>query len=600
MGENRFFYVESKSYEIVKNAIELSLIERSRNHFSIVTMGFAAAIWLRDVLLEVAKLSNEQNLFRSFREGKKIFVLQKQRNGKGRFVTITALGDSKSKRYVIIPEGRDACGWHGLSQEINSIMAAQNNGKREMNHRQPQTRNLMGQGSQVPNMVKESCTFKEVVIKGDMPNLSIGITGNQGEVSQLCNGSAKENLELSLKIVLSRGANGAWEVNWARVELSEDKGPIHSQAHVTKQTKPTINNGTRIQFAKPITAKTKTQINDLKPKMVWQPRVNGLQKIQNSAVSGMASTLANPNLDRVSVHSCDSESQISSTPSLIPAPPSISPPIAEVLQEIGEVDRSWGSSRDCFIDLRDGRRLRIPVDLRSPVAEMCRPEDAITQKLAQWVSEQREAFETDVEDEVGDSEGEVMGLEYGSKCVGDFSGCESLGSYEGNGNELGMVLTEDKEGSGLILNETEDGDWNELLRSDGVGDKGQKDLVPLNVEPLAVAFPVGVENQGSQTAGNSGSQSSDWVQRRQKAIGKVLGANYEGYEQAVTVLLMDIEACHLQRKANMVGIQKPMSSGRKGSRELKRLASSINYEARATREDKGKGKVQGGDEIVDQ
>jgi hypothetical protein len=43
-----------------------------------------------------------------------------------------------------------------------------------------------------------------------------------------------------------------------------------------------------------------------------------------------------------------------------------------------------------------------------------------------------------------------------------------------------------------------------------------------------------------------------------------------------------------------------MSSGRKGSRELKRLASSINYEARATREDKGKCKVQGGDEMVDQ
>jgi hypothetical protein len=103
MGENMFFYVESKSFEIVKNTIELSIIERSRHHFRIVTMGFVAALWLHDALLEVAKLSNDQNLFRSFREGNKIFVLQKQRNGKGRFVTITALGDSKSKGYVIIP-----------------------------------------------------------------------------------------------------------------------------------------------------------------------------------------------------------------------------------------------------------------------------------------------------------------------------------------------------------------------------------------------------------------------------------------------------------------------------------------------------------------
>jgi hypothetical protein len=76
------------------------------------------------------------------------------------------------------------------------------------------------------------------------------------------------------------------------------------------------------------------------------------------------------------------------------------------------VDRSWGSSRDWFIDLRDGRRLRIPVDLRSPVAEMCRPEDAITQKLVQWVTSQREAIESDVDDDVGDSEGEVGSREW--------------------------------------------------------------------------------------------------------------------------------------------------------------------------------------------
>jgi hypothetical protein len=179
-----------------------------------------------------------------------------------------------------------------------------------------------------------------------------------------------------------------------------------------------------------------------------------------------------------------------------------------------------------------------------------------------------------------------------------------VGSVEGNGSEMSMGLGEEKEISGLILTETLDGDWNELVMPEGVvdrvGDEGQRDLVPLNVEPLAVAFPDGVESHGVQATEIIGSQTSDWVQRRQKAIGKVLGANYEGYEQAVTVLLMDIEARHLQRKASMAGLQKPMSSGRKGSRELKRLASSINYEARATREDKGKGKIQGGDEIVDQ
>ena len=82
-------------FELVKNAIEVSIIERGRKHRSIVSMGFAAAFWFRDSLLEVAKLSNDKNVFRSFKEGNKVFVVQKQRNGRGSFVTVTVLVDSK-------------------------------------------------------------------------------------------------------------------------------------------------------------------------------------------------------------------------------------------------------------------------------------------------------------------------------------------------------------------------------------------------------------------------------------------------------------------------------------------------------------------------
>ena len=61
---------------------------------------------------------------------------------------------------------------------------------------------------------------------------------------------------------------------------------------------------------------------------------------------------------------------------------------------------------------------------------------------------------------------------------------------------------------------------------------------------------------------------------------------------------MDIEARHLQRKAVTASLQRPPSSGKKGSRELKGLASSINYEARHSKEVKGKGKVQEGGAVV--
>jgi hypothetical protein len=38
---------------------------------------------------------------------------------------------------------------------------------------------------------------------------------------------------------------------------------------------------------------------------------------------------------------------------------------------------------------------------------------------------------------------------------------------------------------------------------------------------------------------------SDWVLRKEKDVGKVLGASYEDYEQVVTELLMEIEAIHI-------------------------------------------------------
>ncbi len=45
---------------------------------------------------------------------------------------------------------------------------------------------------------------------------------------------------------------------------------------------------------------------------------------------------------------------------------------------IGEVNRTWGSACDWFIELRDGRRLQIPVDLRAPVPDSPHEGDAIT------------------------------------------------------------------------------------------------------------------------------------------------------------------------------------------------------------------------------
>jgi hypothetical protein len=229
MGEKRYFHVESKSFEIVKNAIEVSIIEHGRKHLSSVLMGFAVALWLRGALLEITKLSIDQNLFRSFREGNKVFVMQKQRNGRGRFVTITMLGDSKGRGCVIVPEGRDACGWRGMSHEINGVMDATTT---EKVFPRPDSKHCTTLGNHVSNFRKDLRTFKDAIIHGgDTPNISLEILGNQCDLRTLGNGLGNDPVEIFLKVILANGPNGKWDVKWAGVIPSQVSGPLPHRAH---------------------------------------------------------------------------------------------------------------------------------------------------------------------------------------------------------------------------------------------------------------------------------------------------------------------------------------------------------------------------------
>jgi hypothetical protein len=99
--------------------------------------------------------------------------------------------------------------------------------------------------------------------------------------------------------------------------------------------------------------------------------------------------------DHVSVHDCDSDSQVSSCSSLVLVPSLEVRPITEILQGIDEVDRTWGSSSDWFIDLRDGRQLRLQMDLRGLADDSQLVEAETTQKLIQWVSSHQNAIDGD-------------------------------------------------------------------------------------------------------------------------------------------------------------------------------------------------------------
>ena len=216
MGAPRLFHVESKSFELVKNAMEVIIIECGRKHKCTVSMGFAAAFWLRDSLLEVAKLSKEQNAFRSFREGNKVYVIQKQRNDRGNFVTVIVLRDSKERGGVIIPKGRDSWGWRGVSDELNGLLYS----TAIENHQ----RLLVGKSTSLGNFRKESCTFKVTITQGrDIPKIlpiNSGVDKNPEKIN------ATNEVILNLKVKLTCGTDGIWQASWAGLaEPSPPSGP---------------------------------------------------------------------------------------------------------------------------------------------------------------------------------------------------------------------------------------------------------------------------------------------------------------------------------------------------------------------------------------
>jgi hypothetical protein len=607
MGVNRFFYVESKAFEIVKNKIELSIIERSRNHVSSVTMGFVAALWLRDVLLEVANMSNDQNLFRSFREGNKIFVLQKQRNGKGRFATITTLGDTKSKGYVIIPEGRDSCGWNGVRQEISSIMEDHVHGQREV-----KTRQSTEQGNQVSNVVRETCTFKDAVMQGDLPTILIGNAGIQGESSHLTaqekaqvpvgiesapvwgNGVAMaaapqtvvsagvdkgknpadilgeipkiahssqplfeklssnlDNidfassdidmglLQFSLQIQIARGLNGVWGVKHVSIDGTHKSPNVNDVKSTTYavETGPNSTDQRHLGSAK----QNRSQARAHRPKRAqkpkrqkwaWRPKPRshpGLTR-PDSATTGPALT-PSPHIPESS--SLENSKQDPSSSDVVQH--------MDIIPHPGEVvTRTWGTSSDWVLELRGGRRLSIPVSLLRPQLG----EFQVTKPI------------------LPTGMGEASG------------GGEALGLSSEYSGEEG-----DDEGESVGVD-------SEFSTGDGVVACWDGEEVPLEVFPLASVVPQeGVSAPELLMMGEAETDlpPSDWVMGKYQHFGDFVGASYEGYEEEVLTLLKSIDARRANFEKGEIVSDINVRSGRKGSRELKGLVSTINYDTGSSR-----------------
>ena len=548
MAEKRLFHVESKLIELVKNALEVSVIERGRKHRSTVSMGFAAAFWFCDSLLEIAKLSNTRNVFRSFREGNKVFVVQKQQNGRGSFVTITVLGDSKGKGGVIIPAGKESWGWRRLSEELDGLL----NPKVAANHgeilRQPPAGKAPAQGN-----------FRNDNFSGEI--------------------HAENEVMLNLKVKLTRDQDGSWKASWAGLDDSANGpnqasklGPILAPKSVPK---PGPHPGQIHKVWKPIGPKPNELATDPKagigsgsfrPTISTQMselqvanRFSVFQIGESSGDCDPPETETRPISVTCTAASPQAEPSVPSGSELANEGTIITHDSVVPGSEPTEVDRTWGSSSEWVLELRDGKRVTIPLSLvRQPVVSG--PIPSALFPAGSLV---------------------IPGVSVGvGSTIDDLS---SVGDTECTGED-----EEDDENISLVWEDSE---------VEGTGTAmvcWEDDTGILEVEPLAMSKPVetGV-SEGTSVIQEHGVvvPPSDWVLGKSKRIGKVLGASYNGNEERINRLLMEIDGRRPQLSREVGGV-KITKDGRTGSRELKRLTCSINYDSdSATRRGKSRERV---------
>ena len=74
----------------------------------------------------------------------------------------------------------------------------------------------------------------------------------------------------------------------------------------------------------------------------------------------------------------------------------------ELNSTLPDLDRTWGTSNEWFIDLRDGRQLWLLMDIQQSVVgqHSLEDEDPTTQKLIQWLVSQQDSGKSDTDAEM--------------------------------------------------------------------------------------------------------------------------------------------------------------------------------------------------------
>ena len=76
MGDRKYFHVESKSFDLIKEADTngICIIEHGKNFLSSITLDKEGAAWFQRLMVDAATSSPYKQFLKTFREANKVFV----------------------------------------------------------------------------------------------------------------------------------------------------------------------------------------------------------------------------------------------------------------------------------------------------------------------------------------------------------------------------------------------------------------------------------------------------------------------------------------------------------------------------------------------
>ena len=99
----------------------LRILERGKYFMRLVFMGKNAAQWLMNNIEHIDVGANSKQ-FVTFKDGDIAYTLQRSTNSFGQFFLLTELKVGRSRRLIIIPEGKEKNGWRAFGLKLRKML----------------------------------------------------------------------------------------------------------------------------------------------------------------------------------------------------------------------------------------------------------------------------------------------------------------------------------------------------------------------------------------------------------------------------------------------------------------------------------------------